>query len=148
MIRRWPTPYSLLPTPYPYSLLLLPTSYPYPYPYPYSRVSIPNPRSLQFLIHSNYHSTVEHHRKLAILVGGGPAPGINSVIGAATIRAELEGLEVIGLRDGFEWIMQGDIDHVMPLTIERQPHPFPRRLAHRHLAREPDDRPAATSRTP
>jgi 6-phosphofructokinase 1 len=31
-------------------------------------------------------------KKLAILVGGGPAPGINSVIGAATIRAALEGL--------------------------------------------------------
>src|SRR5450432_875345 len=29
--------------------------------------------------------------KLAILVGGGPAPGINSVIGAATIRSVLEG---------------------------------------------------------
>src|SRR5262249_29905368 len=36
-------------------------------------------------------SLVEHHKKLAILVGGGPAPGINSVIGAATIRAALEG---------------------------------------------------------
>jgi 6-phosphofructokinase len=61
---------------------------------------------------------VEHHHNLAILVGGGPAPGINSVIGAATIRARLEGIEVLGLRDGFEWIMRGDIDHVMPLTIE------------------------------
>ena len=55
---------------------------------------------------------------LAILVGGGPAPGINSVIGAATIRARLEGIEVVGCRDGFEWLMQGDIDHVVPLTIE------------------------------
>jgi 6-phosphofructokinase 1 len=61
---------------------------------------------------------VEHHNKLAILVGGGPAPGINSVIGAATIRARLEGLDVVGCRDGFEWLMQGDIDHVTPLTIE------------------------------
>src|ERR1700745_2668742 len=61
---------------------------------------------------------VEHHKKLAILVGGGPAPGINSVIGAATIRARLEGIDVHGLRDGFEWVMQGDIDHVTPLTIE------------------------------
>jgi ATP-dependent phosphofructokinase / diphosphate-dependent phosphofructokinase len=61
---------------------------------------------------------VEPHNALAILVGGGPAPGINSVIGAATIRARLEGLQVIGIRDGFEWIMQGDIDHTVPLTIE------------------------------
>ena len=49
--------------------------------------------------------------KMAILVGGGPAPGINSVIGAATIRARVQGIEVLGIRDGFEWIMQGDIDH-------------------------------------
>ncbi len=56
--------------------------------------------------------------KLAILVGGGPAPGINSVIGAATIRAKLQGIEVLGIRDGFEWIMKGDIDHVLPLTID------------------------------
>ena len=63
-------------------------------------------------------SRVEHHKKLAILVGGGPAPGINSVIGAATIRAALEGMDVVGVRDGFEWLMQGDIDHVMPLTID------------------------------
>jgi 6-phosphofructokinase 1 len=60
----------------------------------------------------------EHHKNLAILVGGGPAPGINSVIGAATIRARLEGITVIGLRDGFEWVMRGDIDHVTPLTID------------------------------
>ena len=57
-------------------------------------------------------------QKLAILVGGGPAPGINSVIGAATIRARVQGIEVLGIRDGFEWIMQGDIDHVIPLDID------------------------------
>ena len=56
--------------------------------------------------------------KLAILVGGGPAPGINSVIGAATIRSLLEGVEVLGIRDGFEWIMRGDTDHVVPLSID------------------------------
>ena len=59
-----------------------------------------------------------HHEKLAILVAGGPAPGINSVIGSATIRGKLDDVEVIGIRDGFEWIMQGDIDHVVPLTID------------------------------
>ena len=57
-------------------------------------------------------------KKLAILVGGGPAPGINSVIGAATIRAQVEGVEVIGIIDGFKWIMVGDISHVKELTIE------------------------------
>jgi len=56
-------------------------------------------------------------KKLAILVGGGPAPGINSVIGAATIRAAVEGVEVIGVKDGFKWIMDGDISHIKELNI-------------------------------
>ncbi len=57
-------------------------------------------------------------QKLAILVGGGPAPGINSVIAAATIRARLSGVEVLGVEDGFEWLMKGDVSRVRPLTIE------------------------------
>ena len=57
-------------------------------------------------------------KKLAILVAGGPAPGINSVIGAATIRAIVEGIEVIGIRDGFKWLMEGDISHTKELTID------------------------------
>jgi ATP-dependent phosphofructokinase / diphosphate-dependent phosphofructokinase len=56
--------------------------------------------------------------KLAILVGGGPAPGINSVIGAATIRACLSGIPVLGIRDGFQWIMRGELAHARPLDIE------------------------------
>ncbi|MHC4416092.1 MAG: diphosphate--fructose-6-phosphate 1-phosphotransferase [Planctomycetota bacterium] len=58
-------------------------------------------------------------KDLAILVGGGPAPGINSVISSATIRSELAGTDVLGIRDGFQWIMHGNVDHVVPLTIER-----------------------------
>jgi len=61
---------------------------------------------------------VTQRKKLAILVGGGPAPGINSVIGAATIRGVLEGVDVLGIQDGFQWVMQGNIEHVVPLTIE------------------------------
>jgi len=57
-------------------------------------------------------------KKLAILVGGGPAPGINSVIGAATIRTAVEGVDIIGIKDGFKWIMQGDITHVKELNIQ------------------------------
>ena len=58
-------------------------------------------------------------KRLAILVAGGPAPGINSVIGAATIRAIHHGYEVLGLKDGFKWVMQGDTSHIEPLTIEK-----------------------------
>jgi len=56
--------------------------------------------------------------KLAILVGGGPAPGINSVIGAATIRSRLEGVEVLGIPDGFADLIAGDISRVSPLDID------------------------------
>ena len=61
---------------------------------------------------------MSQRKKLGILVGGGPAPGINSVIGAATIRSVLEGVDVLGIEDGFEWVMRGNIDHVRPLDIE------------------------------
>jgi len=57
-------------------------------------------------------------KRMAILCAGGPAPGLNSVIAAATIRAQLAGVEVVGILDGFKWIMEGDIKHVTPLTIE------------------------------
>ena len=60
----------------------------------------------------------EQQQRLAIVVGGGPAPGINGVISAATIRARLDGLDVIGIQQGFTWLMQGNTDHVVPLTIE------------------------------
>jgi 6-phosphofructokinase 1 len=56
--------------------------------------------------------------KLAILVGGGPAPGINGVISAATLRARLQGIEVVGIRDGFSDLMKGNLERVVPLSRE------------------------------
>src|SRR5687767_8546784 len=55
--------------------------------------------------------------RLAILVGGGPAPGINSVISAAAIEAINEGFEVLGVQDGFKYLMREDRTRVRPLTI-------------------------------
>ena len=57
-------------------------------------------------------------KKLAIVVGGGPAPGINSVIASATILSRLKDIDVIGVIDGFKHLMKGDIEHVMPLDIK------------------------------
>ncbi len=51
-------------------------------------------------------------------MGGGPAPGINSVIGAATIYSLLQGAQVIGIQDGFKWLMDGDVRKVQPLRID------------------------------
>ena len=56
-------------------------------------------------------------KTLAILVGGGPAPGINAVIAAATIEARNHGLRVLGCYDGFKWLVQGDTQHVVELQI-------------------------------
>ncbi|MEQ1680693.1 MAG: diphosphate--fructose-6-phosphate 1-phosphotransferase [Nitrospira sp.] len=55
---------------------------------------------------------------VGILVGGGPAPGINSVISAATIHSILGGSDVLGLIDGFKWLMEGTTGQVRPLSIE------------------------------
>jgi ATP-dependent phosphofructokinase / diphosphate-dependent phosphofructokinase len=55
---------------------------------------------------------------VGMLVGGGPAPGINSVISAVTIRSLLGGSEVLGFLDGFKWLMEGSTAHVLPLSFE------------------------------
>lgn len=56
--------------------------------------------------------------KLAILVGGGPAPGINGVIAGATVEALRHGLDVIGIYDGFKWLAAGDGTHTVDLTAD------------------------------
>ena len=55
---------------------------------------------------------------LGILVGGGPAPGINSVISAATIEACNSGLRVLGIREGFRHLMTGELGHVRELSFD------------------------------
>ena len=55
--------------------------------------------------------------RLGILVGGGPAPGLNGVIAASTIEGINQGYEVIGFRDGFKYLAQGDTTQAKPLSI-------------------------------
>ncbi|HZZ77084.1 MAG TPA: 6-phosphofructokinase [Gemmataceae bacterium] len=47
-------------------------------------------------------------RRLALVVGGGPAPGINGVISAVTIEATNRGIEVFGIEDGYKWMVKPD----------------------------------------
>src|SRR6516162_1889627 len=54
--------------------------------------------------------------KMGILCGGGPAPGMNSVISAATIEARNSGWDVLGIMDGFEHLIEGRIE-ARPLSI-------------------------------
>lgn len=57
-------------------------------------------------------------KTMAILVGGGPAPGINGVIRSATIEAIKAGLKVLGVYDGYKWLAKGNSNHVERLTID------------------------------
>src|ERR1700755_395133 len=55
---------------------------------------------------------------LAIIVGGGPAPGINAVISAAAIKAINNGFEVLGVQDGFKWLLREAAPRVRLSRIE------------------------------
>ena len=55
------------------------------------------------------------NQHVGILVGGGPAPGINGVIGALTLEARTRARKVIGIYDGFQWLMGGDSTHTREL---------------------------------
>ncbi|MCS7280009.1 MAG: diphosphate--fructose-6-phosphate 1-phosphotransferase [Desulfobacterota bacterium] len=59
-----------------------------------------------------------HRKKLALVVGGGPAPGINGVISAATIEASNHGLEVYGVVGGFKSLFEGNKGSFLPLRID------------------------------
>ncbi|HEX2964397.1 MAG TPA: diphosphate--fructose-6-phosphate 1-phosphotransferase [Syntrophorhabdaceae bacterium] len=53
---------------------------------------------------------------LGIIVGGGPAPGINGVISSATIEAINSGIGVVGIIGGFKGLFEGT-SRIVPLTI-------------------------------
>ena len=55
--------------------------------------------------------------RMGILVGGGPAPGINSAISAAVIEAINSGLQVVGILDGYRHLAAGRTDMVRSLEI-------------------------------
>lgn len=87
---------------------------------------------------------MNRRKKLAILCAGGPAPGLNSVIAAATIRAQLSGVEVLGIHDGFKWIMEGDISRVSRLTLSDVSRIHFRGGSHIGISRANPTRDAAT----
>ena len=51
--------------------------------------------------------------KIGILTGGGDCPGLNAVIRAVVRRAQSFGIEVLGIRNGFLGLIEGDVE---PLT--------------------------------
>lgn len=55
---------------------------------------------------------------VGIIVGGGPAPGINGVISSVTIEAVNQGKTVLGIKGGFKPLFDGNADCALPLTIQ------------------------------
>jgi len=55
---------------------------------------------------------------LALVVGGGPAPGINGVISSATIEAINQGVDVVGIVGGFKTLFEGREGDIRRLTID------------------------------
>jgi 6-phosphofructokinase 1 len=61
---------------------------------------------------------VKDREIVGIIVGGGPAPGINGVISSATIEAINHGKAVVGIRGGFKSLFDGDKGCAIPLTVD------------------------------
>ena len=56
-------------------------------------------------------------KRLALLVGGGPAPGINGVISAVTIEAINRNIQVFGIQNGYHYLVDGRGDRMRRLSI-------------------------------
>jgi 6-phosphofructokinase 1 len=54
----------------------------------------------------------KQRKHIGVLVGGGPAPGINGVISALTLEASNQGHKVLGIYNGFQGLMAGETDQV------------------------------------
>ncbi len=49
-------------------------------------------------------------KRIGILTGGGDVPGLNSVIKSVVYRGYEHGLDVVGIRRGFEGLTHVDLD--------------------------------------
>ncbi len=61
-------------------------------------------------------------KKIGILAGGGPAPGLNDVIAAVALRAIDLGIAPVAFHDGFEWLSQRYTDEQHDLTRDEVAH--------------------------
>ena len=86
-----------------------------------------NTRCLKHDVNGGYKMANINRKKgvIAILTGGGDVPGLNPAIRAVTIRAIREGYQVIGIRHGWEGIIEmipdkaaDNTEHYQVLTEE------------------------------
>ena len=54
----------------------------------------------------------EQKQTVAIVCGGGPAPGMNGVISAVTLEAHRQGCDVLGMYEGFSHLAKGEKKYV------------------------------------
>lgn len=66
----------------------------------------------------NQAQVTQQVQKIGVLVGGGPAPGINSVIHAVAMEAWRNHCPVFGIYEGFKHLMTGKLDGI-PLLPEK-----------------------------
>ena len=58
-------------------------------------------------------------RRIAINTGGGDAPGLNAVIRSVAVSALNRGWEVLGIRRGYEGMLESDPEAVIELDRDR-----------------------------
>src|SRR6187402_3193192 len=58
-------------------------------------------------------------RRIAINTGGGDAPGLNAVIRSVALGALNRGWEVLGIRRGYQGLLEDDPDAVIQLDRDR-----------------------------
>jgi ATP-dependent phosphofructokinase / diphosphate-dependent phosphofructokinase len=56
-------------------------------------------------------------KRIGVLTGGGDAPGLNPAIRAVTYRASDDNLEVVGIYDGWEGLLEGFAEHTWILDV-------------------------------
>ncbi|MBQ9634292.1 MAG: 6-phosphofructokinase, partial [Schwartzia sp.] len=54
----------------------------------------------------------EQKQTVAIVCGGGPAPGMNGVISAVTLEAHRQGWDVLGMYEGFSHLAKGEKKYI------------------------------------
>uniref|UniRef100_UPI00286EA8DD 6-phosphofructokinase n=1 Tax=Deinococcus sp. TaxID=47478 RepID=UPI00286EA8DD len=56
-------------------------------------------------------------KRIAVLTSGGDAPGMNAAIRAVVRAATFHGIEVIGVRRGFQGLHEGDLRRLGPRDV-------------------------------
>ncbi|HEX2735651.1 MAG TPA: ATP-dependent 6-phosphofructokinase [Polyangiaceae bacterium] len=57
-------------------------------------------------------------RRIAVNTGGGDAPGLNAVIRAVVLSAQVRGWDVLGIRYGYRGLIQDDPNGIVPLDAD------------------------------